>query len=108
MGPGNTRVVEMDIKGGIASDLEYMRIGGTPNDVWSNLSSFRYRINGGSEQYFMIKNPNIAMINMTGLVEFSEGLNIIEIRILDELSEGVDLDGDGALYSWVVEIGLVY
>ena len=108
MGPGNTRVVKMDIKGGIASDLEYMHIGGTPNDIWSNLSSFRYRVNGGAEQYLMIRDPNIAMVNMTGILEFSEGLKMIEVRTLDESVLQMDLDGDGHMYSWVVEVGLVY
>ncbi len=107
MGPGNSRVVDMDIPGGVVADLEYMRIGGAPNDVWSNLSSFRYSINGGAEQYYMITDPNIAMVNMTGVLEFSEGHKKIEVRTLDELVEG-DLDGDGAKYSWVVEVRLVY
>ncbi len=107
MGPGNSRVVELELSGGVASSMEYMRIGGSPNDVWSNLSSFRYRINGGLEQYFMITDPNIAMVNMTGVLEFREGNRMVEVRTLDELVEG-DLDGDGAAYSWVVEVRLVY
>ncbi len=108
MGPGNVRVVEMELKGGLVSGLDYMYIGGTPNDVWSNLSSFRYRVHGGVEQYFMITNPNIAMVNMTGMFELSNGLRMIEVRTVDEYTLGKDIDGDGAMYSWVVEVGLVY
>ena len=108
MGPGNARVVEMELKGGLMSGLEYMRIGGTPNDVWSNLSSFRYKLHGGVEQSFMITNPNIAMVNMTNLLELSDGRRMIEIRTLDEYTLQRDIDGDGALYSWVVEVGLAY
>ena len=108
MGPGNSRVVEMNLKGGLVSGLDYMHIGGTPNDVWSNLSSFRYKLGGGVEQYYMITNPNIAMVNITGLFELSEGRRMIELRTLDEWTLQKDIDGDGALYSWVVELRLAY
>jgi len=106
MGPGNIRVVDMELRGGLVSSLDYMYVGGTPNDVWSNLSSFRYRLGGGAEQYFMITDPNIAMVNITGLLELSEGHWMIEIRTLDEWALQSDMDGDGAHYSWVVEVGL--
>jgi hypothetical protein len=54
----------------------------------------------------MITDPNIAMVNITGLLELSEGHWMIEIRTLDEWALQSDMDGDGAHYSWVVEVGL--
>ncbi len=108
MGPGNERVVELNIGGGIVSSLEYMCIGGAPSDAWSNLSSFRYRLQGGVEQLTMITNPNIAMVNLTGVLEFSEGQKMVQIKTLDEWTLQKDMDGDGALYSWVVEVGVLY
>ena len=108
MGPGNSRVVELNIKGSLACDIDYVRIGGTPSNVWSDLSSFRYKLQDSPEQYFMITDPNIAMFNSTGQVEFGAGARIVEVRSLDEYIIQKDIDGDGFWYSRVVEIGVIY
>lgn len=107
MGPGNSRLVRLDIGGGMTSNIESVKIGGVPGDVWSNLSGCRYKISGQQDKYLIISKPNIAMINWTSTVEIGEGTWDLTLTSADELQLQRDIDGDGLLLSRFVEVGLV-
>ncbi|MCK4758077.1 MAG: hypothetical protein KAS67_06485 [Thermoplasmata archaeon] len=107
MGPGNVRVVELKLDGGSISKIEFIHMGGCVGDVWSNLSSCRYIIGGSQMDYYMITDPNIAIVNMTGVLELTGGSYSVQVKSLDEFITGIDADGDGVLYSRYVEIGVV-
>ena len=107
MGPGNTRVVEMNIDGGMMAQIDYVKFGSTPGDAWSNLSSCRYRISGHSEQLLMITNPNIPMVNLSGGLEIGSGNWMISITSMDEWQLQMDVDGDGMYFSRFVEVGII-
>ncbi len=92
-GIGNAQNVDVDFKDGMMTKIEWIKIGDTVEGIWS---SIRYKLSHKGDDFFLIKNPNMPVGNVSdgeiGPLKIGAGRHTIHL----ECREGFDFDDDGA------------
>jgi hypothetical protein len=91
-GIGNAQDVEVDFRDGMMTKIEWIKLGDTVEGIWS---SIRYKLSHKSDDFFLIKNPNMPVGNVSGgeigPLKIGAGRHTIHL----ECREGFDFDDDG-------------
>lgn len=91
-GVGNADSVEVNFRNGLFTKIEYIKIGDSPNAIWS---SIRYKLNYKGVETIVIENPNIPLAyNDNGDFKSLE-LGSDRYRIHLECRDDKDFTNDG-------------
>ncbi|OGR08743.1 MAG: hypothetical protein A2341_17935 [Deltaproteobacteria bacterium RIFOXYB12_FULL_58_9] len=63
-GPGNAQALEVDLRGGLTSNVDYLLVGDVPGGAYE--SCIRYRIKGQAEKALLIEEPNTPLCGPGG------------------------------------------